>query len=125
MFVKKTVSYILFPICTVIITALSLYPGLPEPPVDWDFFDKIEHTAAYLVLAAAGILFFKKIFQKPAIYFPVNAVICMLLGGIIELIQPLTGRHADILDFLMNTAGVIIVILAGIIARLIIKNPAR
>ncbi len=87
-----------------IISYLSLKPtGIATPTVG---FDKVYHCIAYAVLVLPLAL------KRPA-YWQVFALTLMIYGGAIELIQPMTGRQADWLDFIMNVTGVGIGILIG------------
>ena len=40
-----------------------------------------------------------------------------MLGGFIEIIQPLFNRYQDFLDFIFNTAGILLGIFLGIMVR--------
>ena len=55
--------------------------------------------------------------------FPYFSVFLFALayGGCIELIQPFTGREADIVDFFANAAGIILGILVARSLILIFK----
>ena len=91
-----------------IITLLSLapLPELPGPPKA----DKVHHLIAYAALcfpvAARGGA--KWLYILP--FF-------IAWGGMIELIQPYTNRHAEWLDFAANSFGVGIGALSGVLAR--------
>lgn len=94
-------------LAAVILTA-SLVPDVPLPESRIPGLDKIAHAAAYAALAA--VLLFG--LRKPGTAF-VGAVlrtvvVCTLYGGAIELLQRLTGRTADPLDFLANAAGALL-----------------
>lgn len=90
------------------ILAVSLVPDMPLPESDVQGLDKIAHAVAYAVLAA--VLFFG--FGRPGA--PVagavvrTAAVCTLYGGVIELLQRLTGRTPDPLDFLANAVGAVL-----------------
>jgi len=102
----RTLSLILFPLAAGIVALLSLIPRLPKPPVPWDFWDKIEHLTAYLILGFLGMLFFRALLMGRIGRTAATVLITVGFGGLLELLQPLTGRTADWRDFLMNAAGV-------------------
>ena len=62
--------------------------------------DKLAHFLIYLVLAG----WFAGLFQRHpfAIVFALTA-----LGGLLEVVQPLTGRNMEFMDGLVNFAGVL------------------
>jgi|GEM_PF-1677942 len=92
--------------CTVVflitITYLSLTPSGPQGPID--YADKIYHCIAYAGLALPMAL------RKPT-YWVGGMLGLVVFGGIIEVVQPYTGRSADWLDFIMNSVGVLIAVL--------------
>ena len=95
---KSYVSSILAIGCAGGIAVLSLLPAEKALSSGWN--DKVEHTAAYLVLA---------VLTNTA--WPRNAILrtwigCACYGGMIELAQTFSpGRQADVLDLLANGAG--------------------
>jgi VanZ family protein len=84
------------------VIGLSLTPHPEEILGRVSLYDKAGHFAAYVVLA-----FFACRTLKRGGLVPVILVVagCAALGGAIELIQPLVGRHRDIFDFLVDLAG--------------------
>jgi len=81
------------------IIGLSLSPLAQLPDVPGS--DKTHHLIAYAVLAIpTAIAIPKRIWTMALLY------IC--LGGVIELIQPYVNRYGEWLDFIANTAGVLI-----------------
>jgi VanZ family protein len=83
---------------------LSLTPLDELPPVPGG--DKTYHLIAYSALA------FPTALAKPRLILPL-AMPYIALGGVIEWIQPYVNRYGEVLDFLANTAGVIIGSWAG------------
>ncbi|RPJ08631.1 MAG: hypothetical protein EHM28_03800 [Spirochaetaceae bacterium] len=106
---KRIVTFGLFPVTACIIAFISLYPKLPSLPIPWYLADKLYHLLAYMILSGLAMIFFQKLLNRPLISAAVAAIACITWGGIIELVQPVTGRHCDFLDFLVNTAGVIFI----------------
>jgi len=83
---------------------LSLTPLDELPPVPGG--DKTHHLIAYSALA------FPTALAKPRLIVPL-AMPYIAMGGVIEWIQPYVNRYGELLDFLANTAGVIIGSWAG------------
>lgn len=89
-----------------LITLLSLLPGLPGP--DTAGFDKIGHTAMYALLA-----FWFCGLYRPS-HWPLIFILLAALGGILELAQSLlSARTAEWLDMAANAAGLGLGVLLG------------
>lgn len=87
-----------------VICYLSLRPvQLVMPPLG---LDKLLHCLAYFVLVLPLAI------SRPP-HWKLLVLALLLISGAIELIQPLTGRYAEWLDFAMNGAGLLIGILAS------------
>ena len=97
-------AYALSGMVAVGIIWLSLTPLDELPPVPGG--DKTHHLIAYSALA------FPTALAKPRLIVPL-AMPYIALGGVIEWIQPYVNRYGEMLDFLANTAGVIIGSWAG------------
>ena len=97
-------AYALSGMVAVGIIWLSLTPLDELPPVPGG--DKTHHLIAYSALA------FPTALAKPRLILPL-AMPYFALGGVIEWIQPYVNRYGEVLDFLANTAGVIIGSWAG------------
>ena len=93
----------------VIILLFSLYPTHSIPDHN-NNNDKIGHLLMYLLLTLPISI------VKPN-YFYLFYLFFILLGGFIEIIQPLFNRHQDFLDFIFNVFGILLGILLGIIVR--------
>ena len=76
--------------------------------------DKLLHLFAYFLMVLPVSL--KKIFSDFSVF-----LFALAYGGCIELIQPFTGREADIMDFFANAAGIILGILVARSLTLIFK----
>lgn len=87
-----------------VITFLSLKPNGISTPVAG--FDKIYHCLAYAGLAFPIAVARPKHWQ----WFVLGFVI---YSGVIELIQPFTGRQREFLDLIMNAVGLMIGTLVG------------
>jgi len=97
------------------IAVLSLIPKPPEIPVGIHFADKIAHFIAYVVLS---FLVFASISQGrrggPALAAVlIVTVVCVLFGGLIEILQMFTGRHPEFWDLTADTIGAVCGALAG------------
>lgn len=89
----------------VMAAAILVVSLLPRPPMSFErasWSDKVEHGLAY---AAWGVVlgFALAGRRRP---FLLALLIGVLFGGLIELLQPLTGRHGDVLDLLADAVGV-------------------
>jgi VanZ family protein len=84
------------------VVGLSLYPHPERILGRANLYDKAGHFAAYLVLAFLAV----RAAGRAGLLAALAAVIgCAALGGAIELLQPLVGRHRDLLDFLIDVGG--------------------
>lgn len=94
--------------------------------------DKIGHMIAYFVLGFySSLLFLRFPFLRRHSFGASGSlafVYCTLLGGALEFLQSLTGRHPDIRDFFSDAGGALIGILtAWIITRfwILVIKPQR
>ncbi len=92
---------------------LSLTP-LPELP-DVPGTDKTHHIVAYAILAIPTAFAYPK-------RILVMAFTYILLGGMIELIQPFVCRYGEWLDFTANLSGVIFGSFIGLLLNESFKN---
>ena len=102
---------------TLILALLILFLSLkPLSEVDTELLvsDKLLHLFAYCLMVLPVSL--EKIFPHFSVF-----LFALAYGGCIELIQPFTGREADIIDFFANAAGIILGILVARILILIFK----
>lgn len=88
----------------VVVTVLSLLPEDEIPKVNGN--DKLHHFIAYfsIILVLCFAKFNLALKAAPAI---------VLYSGLIELIQPMTNRHAEWADFGVNALGVIVGLFVG------------
>ena len=89
-----------------------------KPPSEFDtklfMSDKLLQLFAYCLMVLPVSL--ERIFPHCSVF-----LFALVYGGCIELIQPFTGRQADILDFFANAAGIILGILVARSLTLIFK----
>ena len=83
----------------------------PQPPdvsriLDWD---KAQHFIAYFGLAGMATM---ALGIRRILAFAVLGVIA--LGGALEIIQGMTGRDADVFDFVANTIGAVVGTMLGV-----------
>jgi VanZ family protein len=87
--------------CILTITVLSLSPRALQVGVEFGA-PQLDHLLAYLITTAALTLGHVRTRSR--------VVLCALLigfGGLMELAQgPIPGRHADMVDLVVNTIGV-------------------
>ena len=84
------------------IGVLSLLPDTPPVPVRFSHVDKIEHLAAYLLLAVLAVFSFSGNRFRVVL---LAILACCLYGGMLELAQSFTGRSPEIADFICSCAG--------------------
>jgi VanZ family protein len=103
----------------VTIVAVSLLP-LPQPQIaGFDFTDKILHGLAYLLLS---FLLFASQLPGPRPRLVILSVLgSLLLGGLVELIQPLASRHRELGDLAADLAGAV----AGALLALSLVAPLK
>jgi VanZ family protein len=82
-----------------IIIALTLSPALVVELSVFDLWDKAQHTLAFALLVLPNACWNRRA-------LPVTALAAALLGGVIEVIQPLVGRAASWGDFTADLVGV-------------------
>jgi VanZ family protein len=94
---------------TGIITVLTLLPGKDLPEVSIVNFDKMAHLGVFGLLA---FLYLRWQALGQGLNTSVKTIILSTIayGGLIEILQGTfyTDRHADVIDFIANTAGVIL-----------------
>ena len=119
---KRKVGLVYIPLVLywiVLFTATTL-PGQDLP--DLGFSDKIQHFGAFFVLAI--LLNLALIYQRKSYFLFKNAIISTIIitmsyGAIDEIHQLfISGRSADIRDWLADSSGVII----GILLLNVLKN---
>lgn len=95
------------------ITFLSLLPldKLPSAPGT----DKTHHLIAYAVLMLPAAL------RKPSNWM-LWGLFFILYSGVIELIQPFINRHAEWMDLLANSSGVVCGAIIAWLINFIIKE---
>ena len=93
-------AFIMLILCAAAVLVFSLFISAPKI-AGTKYSDKIEHTAAYMVL---GFLFLFSFTENryTVIY---SILICTFYGGLIELLQNFTGRNAELADLLADFAG--------------------
>ena len=92
---------------------LSLTPLVELPSVPGS--DKTHHIIAYAALAIPTAFAYPK-------RLLMMAVLYILLGGLIELIQPYVNRYGEWLDFMANLFGVILGSFIGLLLDKLIRN---
>ena len=92
---------------------LSLTPLAELPSVPGS--DKTHHIIAYAALAIPTAFAFPK-------RLLITAVLYILLGGLIELIQPYVNRYGEWLDFIANLSGVILGSFIGLLLNKLVRH---
>ena len=96
---------------TIIILSLSPLEALPPAPGS----DKLHHFIAYGALAMPLSFIYARHLRWYLISF-------ILLGGLIELVQPFVNRYGEWADFGANMAGVMLGYMVG---RIVFKGMQR
>lgn len=96
---------------TIIWFSLMPIAELPDVPGN----DKTHHIIAYAALAIPTAFVYPK-------RLLMMAVIYIILGGLIEFVQPYVNRYGELLDFMANLSGVIIGSLIGILLGKLSRN---
>jgi VanZ family protein len=97
----------------VIVAELAKLGGDSGLPIN----DKLAHFSAYFLLGAMAAAALK---HRPAVLYAVLGLI--LLGGVLEIIQPYFGRDRSFLDEVANTAGAMC---GAFLARLAVEPLRR
>ncbi len=106
---------------SLLILGLSLTPKPIQVLRNISHSDKIEHAAAYLVLAFSICWAFGRKGFLPII---ISIALCAAYGGIIEIVQPYVERTKDLIDFVADAAGATTgAMLCGLIFRKIPFRP--
>lgn len=104
---------------------LSSKPSLPAPM----FFihqDKIHHMGAYFIMGLLAWRFFNDFFSKPTTVFIVSLSFCSIYGMSDELHQSFVpGRDADVVDWLADTLGALIALIAIQLTRKRFKHVTQ
>lgn len=102
---KRIVIDIFFFATALIILIFSLIPIKYKIFTEFDFFDKLLHTVAYLIFGSLALLFFYHRNYSSITRLLIAIILCTSYGFIIELIQPFTGRNFELADICVNFLG--------------------
>lgn len=93
----------------------------PSPPhLETHVWDKLLHFTAYFGLAGLAALSLKS--RRTLVYAVLGLI---AFGGLLEIVQGMTGRDADLLDEVANTLGAILGAFAGLILLRLVDRTAR
>ena len=106
---------LLFTIGVVLVTILALIPGPSIPPV-FVFWDKAQHSLAYMVLSITGYFAFPQRIRLVSIGLLIH-------GAFIEIMQMVftTTRFGDVFDWLADGVGILI----GIIVYVLLVHKSN
>ena len=91
---------------------LSSKPSLPAPML-FTHQDKIFHMGAYFIMGILAWRFFNDCFSKPTVVILVSLCFSSIYGMSDEWHQSFVpGREADVLDWLADTLGALIALVA-------------
>ena len=103
-------------ILAVLVAGFALTPVTPPPGAPGS--DKLHHFVAFAALVSPCAVMFPR-----ALIVVVPGAI--LLGGLIEVVQPAVGRQKEMMDFLADTCGVGIGLVLGFGLRAVAKASFR
>ena len=104
---QRTVAIILSVLWAILIFCLSSIPGSGFPPHP-DILNTIAHFFLYAIFAVLVTLALhspKRALWKTAL---IAIVICSLYGASDEFHQQFTGRHCDVMDWLVDTIAALV-----------------
>jgi VanZ family protein len=104
-FLHRLAMWLFWP-AVVLVTWGELTPSTPH--LETHVWDKLLHFTAYFGLAGMAAWSLK---SRRALILAVLGLI--VFGGLLEIVQGLTGRDADVLDEVANTLGAICGVLIG------------
>jgi len=91
----------------------------PSPPhLEAHVWDKLLHFTAYFGLAAMAALSLK---SRRMLLYAVLGLIAF--GGLLEIVQGMTGRDADLLDEFANTLGAVTGAYVGLLFVWLVDRP--
>ncbi|MCU0893634.1 MAG: VanZ family protein [Rhodospirillales bacterium] len=100
----------------VIVISLAPVKTLPT----FELSDKVNHAIAYAFLAATGCFGFGAFSSRAQLVIVVSL---SLFGGLIEVLQPLSGRSASVADTLANQIGIALGWLVARKAASLLRRP--
>ena len=107
---------IVFWISCLVFGFLCIIPTIYLPSGLFDWWDKAQHVLAFFCLSGLGILGYPKSITKVSLGL-------LMYGGLIEIIQSLTGwRSGDLADWLADDIGIL---LGSIFMNMLILNGSR
>ena len=93
----------------------------PSPPhLETHVWDKLLHFSAYFGLAGMAAWSLK---SRRTLVLAVLGLIAF--GGLLEFVQGMTGRDADVLDEVANSLGATLGALTGLLLLRLVDRPAR
>ena len=95
----------------------ELTPNPPDAVNQLFGWDKAEHFTAYFGLAGMATL---ALGIRRVLAYAVFGVIA--LGGMLEIVQGMTGRDADVFDFVANTLGALAGAMLGVAILLYLRT---
>lgn len=124
---KKITEFLLLLLLTSAIMFLSLSPSSAvAPAVRMVGGDKIAHFLAYSALGFWTFFSLGDVWSalrsRYLRRYVISVVYCVVIGTVLELVQPMFGRTTSVWDFTANTAGALFGTLA---ALLIIRAGLR
>ena len=106
---RHTLALLATTTLAVVIAYLTLTPQQPET-IDGVLSDKAYHVMAFAALIFPGALLYlgSLVWLIPA---------TLIFGAVIELVQPLVGRSAEVADFVADIVGVACGLVFGLTMR--------
>jgi VanZ family protein len=118
---SRQASVVFLVVVLLAVLGLSLNPR-PETLLGrLGVYDKAGHFAAYLAL---GFFATRAIGRPGVLTVVLTLVSCSVLGGLIEVVQPLVGRRRELADFLVDLAGTAVGAAIAIVVARVRNNRA-
>jgi VanZ family protein len=116
-FLHRLAMWLFWP-AVVLVTWGELTPSPPH--VEAHIWDKLLHFTAYFGLAGMAAWSIK---SRRTLVLAVLGLIAF--GGLLEIVQGMTGRDADVLDEVANTLGAVLGALAGLMLIRLVEGGTR
>lgn len=112
----RRLAVMLFWPAAIVVTWGELTPSPPH--LEAHVWDKLLHFTAYFGLAAMAALSLK---SRRMLLYAVLGLIAF--GGLLEIVQGMTGRDADLLDEFANTLGAVTGTYVGLLFVWLVDRP--
>ena len=116
-FLHRVAMWLFWP-AVILVTWGELTPSPPH--LETHVWDKLLHFTAYFGLAGMAAWSLK---SRRALVLAVLGLIAF--GGLLEIVQGMTGRDADVLDEVANSLGAVLGALTGLALIWLVERRSR